>query len=334
MGNLQQRVELMVRLGEYLLQQPDTWQAAVELANRHNAWFTSDYCNHAARQIGKYFLSADRLNEWLSQYPDLSHHSGTPKRVGLVMAGNIPLVGFHDFLCIYLSGHSLAIKLSSKDTILWTHLLGLLSNWDAGFTTQVQVMENLKGCEAYIATGSNNTARYFEQYFSKYPHIIRRNRTSVAILDGQESPEELQALADDIGQYFGLGCRNVTKVFVPEHYDFQHLLNALAPYDHHMDLHKYKNNYDYQLTLLLLNKSVYMTNGSILLAKNDQVLAPVSVLNYESYSNNKDLGNALQEDDQIQCIIGHGYLDFGESQQPRLSDYADGVDTMSFLTAL
>jgi hypothetical protein len=192
----------------------------------------------------------------------------------------------------------------------------------------------LKGCDGYIATGSNNSARYFEQYFSKYPHIIRRNRTTVAILTGDETREELNNLSDDVHQYFGLGCRNVTRLFVPAGYDFVPLLDSFNKYKYFADHHKYKNNYDYQLSIALLNNIYYMTNGSTLMIENDAIFSAISQLNYSYYNNRDEVLKTLAGNADIQCITGHGGIAFGQSQRPGLLDYADGVDTMQFLLTL
>jgi hypothetical protein len=206
--------------------------------------------------------------------------------------------------------------------------------WDERVTQKIFFAFQLKGCDAYIATGSNNSARYFEYYFNKYPSIIRRNRTSLAVIDNTETKSELEKLADDIQTYFGLGCRNVTKLYVPSEYDFIPLLNALKKYDYFLDFHKYKHNYDYQLALLIMNSKFYMNNGSILLTENLSSFSPVSQMNYEYYSNIDSLDERLKSDDDIQCIVGHNFLNFGMSQSPQLDDYADGIDTMKFLSEL
>jgi len=192
----------------------------------------------------------------------------------------------------------------------------------------------LKGCDAYITTGSNNSARYFEYYFSKYPNIIRRNRTSVAVLDGTETPEELDKLADDVHLYFGMGCRNVTKIFIPKNYDFIPILSAFKKYDRFKDHHKYKNNYDYNLALHILNGKFYMTNESVILVESPSIFSPISQLNYEFYTRKKDVDESLRLLEYLQCAVGHGYIPFGQAQLPSLTDYADGVDTMKFLTSL
>jgi hypothetical protein len=250
------------------------------------------------------------------------------------MAGNIPLVGFHDFLCVFISGHRQTIKPSSKDDVLIRHLVQHLNQRDAETLQSISFSEMLKGCDAYIATGSNNSARYFDYYFSKYPHIIRRNCTSVAILMGDESKEELERLADDVYQYFGLGCRNVTKIYVPQQYDFIPLLQAFKKYDHLIDHHKYKNNYDYQLAMLILNKKYYMSNESVLLLEEPSLFSPISRLNYEFYTDIFALRSNLEQQEDIQCITGKGAIPFGQAQQPCLTDYADGADTLQFLRAL
>ncbi|HUP13710.1 MAG TPA: acyl-CoA reductase, partial [Niastella sp.] len=251
--NLQQRIVLLNRLGEYILEDGDNWQATKQKASYQNSWFTPDFIELATRNIAGAFLQKDALTAWARQY-SIPAENATLKNVGIVMAGNIPLVGFHDFLCVFISGHRQTIKPSSKDDVLIKHLVQQLYDWDESTRQLIAFSEMLKGCDAYIATGSNNSARYFDYYFSKYPHIIRRNRTSVAILTGEETREELEKLADDVYQYFGLGCRNVTKLYVPEQYDFIPLLNAFSKYNHLVDLHKYKHNYDYILAVLLLNR--------------------------------------------------------------------------------
>jgi hypothetical protein len=254
------------------------------------------------------------------------------KTVGLVMAGNIPLVGFHDFLCIFLTGNKMMIKASSKDEVLIKHLVAQLLSWDERLIDSILFTPMLKGADAYIATGSNNSGRYFDYYFKKYPHIIRRNRTSVAFLNGRETPGELDRLADDVHLYFGMGCRNVTKLYVPVGYDFVPMLEAFRKYSYFSDHHKYKNNYDYYLAISLLNNQYYMTNGSVLLLENKSVFSPIAVLNYEFYTDKKEVEKELEGSKDIQCICGKGYLPFGELQQPAVTDFADGVDTMLFLT--
>ena len=250
------------------------------------------------------------------------------------MAGNIPLVGFHDFICVFISGNKLKIKPSSKDEVLLKHLINKLIEWNNEVAQVVIFADVLKNCDAYIATGSNNTGRYFDYYFAKYPHIIRKNRTSVAVLDGTETDEEIKLLARDIQLYFGLGCRNVTKLFVPDSYNFVPLLEALKAYEHFMDYNKYKNNFDYQLALLIMSNKYYMNNDSIIVTENANLFAPVAQLNYSYYNSKEETVDALQNNTDVQCIVGHGFVPFGQAQQPCITNFADGVDTMEFLMEL
>ncbi|MCW3086799.1 MAG: hypothetical protein JWQ78_185 [Sediminibacterium sp.] len=330
---LQERIELMARLGQYMLGEDPDWLAAREQACRENPWFIPEFIDRSVQNIARYFLDPVLLNEWAARYQVPAVQSN-PKSVGLVMAGNIPLVGFHDFLCVYISGHSVVMKASTRDEVLIKHLVKKLYEWEITIQNQVSFAERLKGCDAYIATGSNNTSRYFDYYFGKYPHIIRRNRTSVAVLDNTETPEELAALADDMQLYFGLGCRNITKIFVPENYDFIPLLNALRSYAHFMDFHKYRHNFDYHLALLIMGNRYYMNNDSVILTENVSPFSPVSQVHYESYSNRETVTAALESNEDVQCVVGHLHIPFGMAQSPSLGDYADGVDTMAFLMDL
>lgn len=331
--NVQQRLHLLNRLGGYILDNSGEWQQAKEEAYRHNSWFTPEFTDLATNNIAKEFLQEKALATWCERY-NIPAGQQSPKNVGIVMAGNIPLVGFHDFLCTFIAGHRQTIKPSSKDDVLIKHLSEKLINFNEECRYYMAFAELLKGCDAYLATGSNNSARYFEYYFSRYPNIIRRNRTSIAVLTGNESNEELEKLADDIHLYFGLGCRNVTKIYVPRGYDFIPLLEIFKKYHYLSDHNKYKNNYDYILALLMLNKQFYMTNGSILLLENKSNFTPVSQLNYEFYENSQELRSSLTNHPDIQCIVGKGYTPFGNAQKPALDDYADGIDTLQFLLGL
>ncbi len=324
---LEKRIELLTQLGKYMLSDAPEWMDIQARAVSANAWFTPGHISLAINNIATEFLQKDKLETWAAGYLLPKQ----PKTIGIVMAGNIPLVGFHDFLCGFMSGHSLLIKLSSKDAVLLKHLIAKLAEWEPAVASQVQIAERLNNCDAYIATGSNNTARYFEQYFGKYPNIIRKNRTSVALLDGTETDDELALLADDVYLYYGLGCRNVTQVYVPRDYDFARLLNIFNRHNDYADLNKYKNNYDYHLAIYLLNRIPYMSNESLLMVENDMPFSAVSVLHYKYYDNKDTLIDSLLKSEEIQAIIGHGFIPFGDSQKPALSDYADGVDTMDFL---
>src|SRR5579871_3605695 len=330
---LQQRIDLLAELGNYMSSKNKSWEEAKKKASVENGWFITEFIEIAVNNIISGFLQKEKLQSWAAQY-QIPDENFSPKNIGLIMAGNIPLVGFHDFLCVFISGHKQIIKLSSKDDVLIKHLVDHLFSLDESLKDYISFSEMLKGCDAYIATGSNNSARYFEYYFSKYPNIIRRNRTSVAILHGTETKEELEKLADDVYLYFGLGCRNVTKIYVPENYDFLPLLSALKKFDYFFEHHKYKNNYDYQLAILIMNNKLYMTNSSIILTENSSYFSPISVLHYEYYKNSDELETALKNSEDIQCIVGKNFLPFGTTQEPLLTDYADGIDTMTFLTSL
>lgn len=330
--NLQKRIEILQRLQKYLLANDAEWQTVKAKASAHNGWFTPGFIELAINNICNEFLHQEKLQQWVAHY-HLDDNVGG-KNIGIVMAGNIPLVGFHDFLCVFISGHKQTIKLSSKDDVLLKHLVEKMADWEPGLKERVQFAELLKGCDAYIATGSNNSARYFEQYFSRYPHIIRRNRTAVGILTGKETQEELDHLADDVHQYFGLGCRNITRLFVPVGYDFVPMLKAFDKYKYFADHHKFKNNYDYQLSIALLNNIFYMTNDSVLLLENEALFTAISQLNYSFYEDEKSVTDQLAGNEDIQCICGRPGIAFGQAQKPSLTDYADGVDTMQFLLTL
>lgn len=331
--DLQQRIVLLDKLGRYMLSNIPEWIHIKEKAYRENGWFIPEFIDLQASSLALNFLDRSRLEQFSAQY-GLPVEIPAQKNIGVVMAGNIPLVGFHDFLCCFLSGHKQTIKMSSKDNVLIRHLVDKLVEWDPVVADHVRFDTMLKGCDAYIATGSNNSARYFDYYFSKYPHIIRRNRTSVAILDGQETEHQLRELADDVYLFFGLGCRNVTKIYVPKNYDFVPLLEAFKKYNHLFDHNKYRNNYDYQLASLLINKVYYMTNGSIILRESEALFSPISELNYEFYSDMSAVEQSLAGNEAVQCIVGRSHTPFGKAQHPELTDFADGIDTMQFLKSL
>jgi hypothetical protein len=331
--NLQERIDLLSRLGEYMLSETEPWQEAKEKAARENSWFIPEFVELSVKNIAQSFLKKEGLVKWANHYK-LENINPNPRVVGIVMAGNIPLVGFHDLLCVIISGHIAHVKASSKDEVLIKHLVSVLASWNDEINELISFSVMLKGCDAYIATGSNNTAGYFEYYFGKYPNIIRRNRTSVAILSGEETNEELDKLADDVYQYFGLGCRNITKLYVPEGYDFIPLLTAFKKYNYLADHHKYKNNYDYNLSIHLLNKKYFMSNESLLVVEEGSFFSPISQLNYEFYPDVDTLTGSLKGKEELQCITGQNFTGFGQVQAPSLLDYADGIDTLQFLTNL
>lgn len=330
--NLHTRIKVLSSLGDYFLQEKESYLETQQRAWAENKWFTSSYISLSGKSIAKEMLQANKLAEVCKSYqiPEQQEH---PRTIGLVMAGNIPFVGLQDLICVFLAGHQLKIKLSSKDTILVRHIIKYLTEQYPELAQWISIQDMLKDCDAYIATGSDNSARYFEYYFGKWPHIIRKNRTSIAILDGTETKEELENLADDIQLYFGLGCRNVTQIWVPEAYDFVPLLGALKKYDHYKDHDKYKNNFDYQLTIAIMNNRFYMSNDSIVLLENESPFSPISQLHYQFYTEKADVKKKIDEN-KIQCIVGKGFIPFGMAQQPSLTDFPDGVDTLDFLNKL
>lgn len=311
----------------------DDWQQAKHKAYLENQWFIPGFIELSVNNIAENFLQPQQLDVLINEY-QIPEENLNPKKVGIVVAGNIPLVGFHDLLCVFLSGHYAMVKPSSKDEVLIKHLVKKLTEWEQQVEQYITLLAMIKNCDAYIATGSNNSSRYFDYYFARYPSIIRKNRTSVAILTGKETAGELEKLSDDVYQYFGLGCRNVTKIFVPKNYDFVPLLAAFKKYDHLVDHHKYKNNYDYNLAIHILNNKYYMTNGSIILVENESPFSPISQLHYEYYTNENDVREKLKNDQSIQCIVSKNDIEFGGAQCPDVCDYADGVDTMHFLQQL
>lgn len=339
--NLQRRINSLVELGKYLTPENETLQAIVRRTAFHNAWFTEANQWQAIGEIKTHFLSKTKLNNWVKNYR--YSEDSSIKTVGLILAGNIPLVGFHDILCVFVAGHKALIKLSDKDPYLMPFILKTLEDIDPETTNYFQIVEGaMKGFDAVIATGSNNSARYFEAYFGKYPHIIRKNRNAVAILRGDENASDFQLLGKDIFTYFGLGCRNVSKLYLPKDYNFEPLLLALHEDFKDLVLHdKYKNNFDYNFTLLILNKVAYQSNGCVLMRENEAIASPIACLHYEYYDDFAVLSEKLKaQSDEIQCVVSKEPIEglpsfgFGEAQKPSLSDYADGVDTVAFLTGL
>ena len=329
--NLQTRLNSFFLLKDRLLDvNNEALIQAKASAYNQNSWFLPDFIEKSISQIARQFLTKEALMEWTAAYPQIADKM-THKKVGIVMAGNIPLVGFHDLLSTLIAGHTAVVKLSSKDTVGMEYIMNTLIEVEPQWKEYIIVQSHLKDCDAYIATGSNNTSRYFEQYFGKYPHIIRSNKTSIAILDGRESNADLDLLADDMMLYFGRGCRNVTQVWVPEGYDFIPLLNALKKYNYIIDEHKYRHNYDYQLALLMMTRQFYMDTNAILLSENPSPFAAIAQIHYQFYTPSQA---PIVNPAEIQCIVGKGGLSFGSLQKPSLQQYADGVDTLAFLTGL
>ncbi len=306
----------------------------------YNGWFTENMVRYMFQSIGE-SLSSKSLNKWVGRYKAEFEATSDPKTVGVVMAGNVPLVGFHDFLTVLLSGNYLKARLSSDDDKLLPALAELLTLIEPGFKNRIEFTNSkLENFDVIIATGSNNTARYFEYYFGKYPNIIRKNRNGVAVVTGLESQDELKSLSDDIFLYYGLGCRNVSKLYVPEDYNFNSLLEILADRKEIAVNHKYFNNYEYNKAIYLVNSTSHLDTGNVLFVENSNTASPVSVLYYEYYKALADVKTGLESNrENIQCIVGvvsdiDGIVPPGKSQQPALWDYADGVDTMKFILTL
>jgi len=337
--NFSNRIELLSKLGAHLMQEDEYLDAVIQRTKYNNPWFTVENQQRAIQAIATSFLQADKLQQWVAG--SNMTEPKTPKRVGLVMAGNIPLVGFHDLLCVFISGHKSVIKLSDKDKYLLPYLLKILSKLDAASEPYFEVVERFTDFDAVIATGSNNSSRYFESYFGKVPNIIRKNRNAVAILDGQETAEDLLALGKDVFRYFGLGCRNVSKLYLPEGYDFQLLLEKLHEFKEIILHHKYKHNFDYNMALLMMNRTTFWNNGCIILAENESIASRIALLHFEYYADRASLEKNLQsKKEEIQCVVANQpvgaipVVAFGKAQEPGLSDYADGVDTLQFLAGL
>lgn len=305
----------------------------VEQAFYRNGWFVEFEVLNALREISQW-LKEKELSDWVAPY-DFGNISNV-RIIGVIMAGNIPLVGYHDYLSVLISGHKLRAKLSSKDEVLLkfmhAELLKIEPRFDemADFTT-----ERFSGIDAVIATGSNNSSRYFDYYFSKIPHIIRKNRTSIAILKGDETKEELQNLGNDIFRYFGLGCRNVTKVYFPKGFDLNWFYEGILPHSNVINNHKYQNNYDYHKSIFMLNRDEIWDNNFLILKKEKSLSSPVGTLYYEEYSDLEGLKKELNLiEDQIQCIVGAENLSLGGAQSPKLNDYSDNIDVLNFLLSV
>jgi hypothetical protein len=325
--------------GEALFRSAELLDLAAE-AGAKNPWFTPYSIHHALTETCR-MLERGHLVEWTQRYDESSFDDHPVRKVGTIMAGNIPLAGFHDFLTVLISGHHFTGKLSGKDDRLLPFLADKLVSLQPSFGNRISFTEEKLGAvDAIIATGSNNTSRYFDHYFGKYPHIFRKNRNGVAVLSGHENGEELSLLADDIFLYFGLGCRNVAKLYVPEDFDFNGFFPAMEKYAAFRDHHKYANNYTYRQFIFLMNRVTHLDNGFVLVCEDTAFSSPVGVLHYEKYH---DLGAVDRQlaayREEIQCVVSLACLassniPFGRSQQPLLWEYADDVDTLRFLTNL
>jgi hypothetical protein len=330
--NLSQRIEAFVKLGQKISNTSiEDKQELFSRVYNENNWFTEENIIKSMNGICS-FLEKENLEKWLEKYDVINHDS---KKVGVIMAGNIPLVGFHDFLSILISGHSLMMKPSTQDNALMSFVVNTLIEIEPEFKSKIEIVERLNDADVFIGTGSDNSAKYFRYYFGKKPHIIRQNRSSIAVLSGDETTQAMEALGKDIFTYYGLGCRNVSKLLVPKGYDFIPLLDALKSYESVGDHHKYRNNYDYNKSIYLVNSEPHLDTGFLLVRESSDAVSPISVLYYQQYGTETELNEMLKvNQEKTQCIVGHNYIPFGKAQMPELWDYADGVDTMEFLTKL
>ncbi|MCD0478815.1 acyl-CoA reductase [Chryseobacterium sp. LC2016-29] len=326
--------EFLAKNSEYYNENDVEFQQVLKKSEIENPWFTADNQKFALTQWSE-LLTQENINEWLQHYSP----SKTTKKVGLILAGNIPLVGLHDVISVILSNHIPLIKLSSKDK---TMLPFLLKKWSEFSEEAInfEFVERLENFDAVIATGSNNTARYLEYYFKNHLSIIRKNRTSIAVLKGDETEEELKLLAHDIFQYFGLGCRNVTRIFIPQDFVIDRLFESFIDFKEIINHNKYANNYDYNRAVYLLNQDKFWDNNFVMLKEDAQLFSPLSVINFSRYSSLDEVKDFISENEEnIQCVVaknelGIDSIQFGEAQNPGLNTYADNVDTMKFLEVI
>jgi hypothetical protein len=335
---IEENIRAFVELGDRLRGVPQSPDILAK-AYYQNNWFTERNVAHAAN-VWADTLTEENLKQWLKPYDKLEVKS--EKRVGVINAGNIPFVGFHDFMSVLLSGHIYVGKNASDDSVLLPYIASLLCEIEPRLKTRIQFTDKLTSPDAVIATGSNNTSRYFEYYFSKYPNIIRKNRNAVAVLTGKESKEELKALGNDIFQYFGLGCRNVSKLYVPRNYDFKLFFETMVDFSEVMQHNKYMNNFEYNNAVLLLKRIPFLQNGFLIIFEDKRIPSPIAVLHYEYYDSISGVEVSLRnEKENIQCVVSTSDLNVespvvkpGQTQKPALWDYADGVNTVEFLLSL
>ena len=333
---LDDRIKVLGQLGTYLSKKEAPLQAAIQATYIHNKWFTPENSNKAIDAIVDQLLDPFKLEDWVKPYT--VDDAKPMRRVGIVMTDQVPLQGFSDIVYTFVAGQQSVIKLAEKDQKLIPHIIETLHDLNPATSVYFELAERLKDFDAVIATGTKKTARYFESYFGKYPNIIRRSRHAVAVLDGNESATDLKGLGDDVFQYFGLSCRNVSKLYLPEAYDFDALLTVFHEHKELVMHNKYKNNFDYNYTLVILNKIPYEANGCIILTEERTVESRIASLHYEYYSDSADLLEKLNEHKEVtQKVIGNQELEgismlrFGEIHRPCLGDYLNGVDVMAFL---
>ncbi|MEJ5996197.1 acyl-CoA reductase [Pedobacter sp. Du54] len=330
-------INALKRLGKLLTTPSQDLTAIIEVAQHHNAWFTPEEVKKSLLSFGE-MLNHEDLTHWFSKIT----MTNSPKRIGLILAGNIPLVGFHDVICVLATGNIAMIKMSSSDDKLLPAVIKQLITIEPSITDYIEYVERLKEFDAIIATGSNNSSRYFDYYFGKVPNIIRKNRNSIAVLGGDETAIEIENLGHDIFDYFGLGCRNVSKIYVPKGYEMKNFFEPLEKYRPIINHFKYNNNYDYNKSIYLVNAVNHLDNGFLLVKEDALFTSPLAVLFYEEYQLIAEVEELIEkESENIQCIVSKldlklkkGKISFGQSQHPKLWDYADDVNTIAFLMSI
>ena len=339
MSELKDRIKALEKLGYFFSHisevdsRYDTFFEAIDRAQIQNGWFQKKACITAIQSWGS-ALQPDKIARWESNYPRKDNHN--PKTIAVIMAGNIPLVGLHDLISIWISGNRAFVKCATKDSILIPFIVGI----DPIFQSLTSFTDGqLEGFDAVIATGSNNAARYFDYYFSKYPHIIRKNKNGIAIINGSETLEDMENLGKDMLQYYGLGCRSVSKLYLSKGFDLDLVFGGLYPYAHVIEMNKYANNYDYNKAVYLMSEFDFLENGFFMLREYKAISSPIATGHYEFYETLGPLkSHLLEQRENIQCIVSkadiEGAIPFGQAQNPQLWDYADGVDTIEFLKGL
>ncbi len=348
MINIKKRIKAFENLSEYLInsvsdetnkdfKSGNIFYDAIILASQNNSWFTIENIKYAILSLGN-SIKSENINEWIKNYNNLLETRNKSSKVAVIMAGNIPLVGFHDFFYVLMSGNHVVVKLSSDDKFLLPTIANKLIEIEPEFAEYISFVDNLKsGYDAVIATGSNNSSRYFEFYFKNVPHIIRQNRNSIAVLSGKETSEELADLGNDIFMHYGKGCRNVSKIFLPDNYFIERLIHSLSGFAYVLNNSKYNNNYSYYKSIYIINQLPFYDNGFVIFKEDEALSTPVSVIHFQHYHSSEEINTYINTNkENIQCVVSNkknlpNAIAFGNTQNPGLNDYADDVDVMKFL---
>lgn len=334
-----QRIQAFDSLRSRLLEESNSLNELIQSTQFVNPWFTPANVERAFK-ANLALLNRKNLTEWIQPYSE-EFEGSCPKTVGLILAGNIPMVGFHDVLSCLVAGFNVQIKTSNDDKLLIPFILEKLIEIEPAFKEKINFVDRLANFDLIIATGSNNTSRYFDYYFRNVPHIIRKNRNSIAIISGDETSGDLYELGHDLFDYFGLGCRNVSKIFFPKAYEYSRFFEAIEAFSEISNHFKYNNNYEYNKAIYLVNGDKHLDNGFLLLKEDKRIASPLGVAYYEEYDSISGLAQQLESDRElIQCVVSHRpisesipIVNYGKSQSPGLNDYADGVNILDFLKA-